>query len=76
MPRDQRYTQNVFRGLGPGAFLQKHRDKIPYMDRPITQRGHSAAQSVGRFFNYGIFTYLDVTLEKHLKKIQLESRFF
>ena len=29
MPRDQRSTQKVFRGLGPGAFLQKRREKIP-----------------------------------------------
>ena len=33
-------TQKVFRGLGPGALLQKHRGKIPYMDRPITQISH------------------------------------
>ena len=40
MPRDQITTQKVFRGLGPGAFLQKHRDKISHMNRPITQTSH------------------------------------
>ena len=37
MPRDQIATQKVFRELGPGALLQKHREKIPYMTRSITR---------------------------------------
>ena len=40
MPWDQRSTQKIFRGLGPGAFLQKHRDKISHMNRSITQTSH------------------------------------
>ena len=40
MSRDQISTQKVFLGLGPGAFLQKHRDKISYINRSITQTSH------------------------------------
>ena len=40
MPRDQISTQKVFRGLGPGVFLQKHRDKISHINHSITQTSH------------------------------------
>ena len=40
MPQDQRSTQKVFRGLCPGEFVQKHRDKISHKNRSITQTSH------------------------------------